>query len=320
MLIIVTTRYYQPDHSMYFKALELAGSIREQAVEDPVNGIRWKSFSDQEELTYSGEETIRLLAEAFESTIKQEDVVRGMLQWILSAREGHHWSSTRSTAAVIQLLGRSGKSLQDPTITVTTSAKGEQLQVTNDLLSGSPVAFLADSSKAASVRLTKTASGTARGSMVWYYFTGQPQAVNPYNGLSIKKQVSRQNAVTHDWEIVKPGDILRQGDELRITLTIETNKELRYVLIHDRRSSALEPLETRSEYVNGAIRHYRSVRDDGNRLFADLIPAGRRTISYTVRVLYEGEFNNGVASIGCMYRPDISAYSDSMVLKAEGSK
>jgi hypothetical protein len=175
LLIIVTTRYYQPDHSLYFKALELAGSIREQAVEDPVNGIRWKSFSDQEELTYSGEETIRLLAEAFESTIKQEDVVRGMLQWILSAREGHHWSSTRSTAAVIQLLGRSGKSLQDPTITVTTSAKGEQLQVTNDLLSGSPVAFQADSSKAASVRLTKTESGTARGSLVWYYFTEIPR-------------------------------------------------------------------------------------------------------------------------------------------------
>ncbi len=320
LLIILTTRYYNQDHALYRKALEQAVSIREQAVEDPVNGIRWKSFSDQEELTYSGEETIRLLAEAFESTIKQEDVVRGMLQWILSAREGHHWSSTRSTAAVIQLLGRSGKSLQDPTITVTTAEKGERLAVTNDLLSGSPVAFQADSSKAASVRLTKTASGTARGSLVWYYFTGNPQAVNPYQGLNIKKQVSRQNAVTHNWELLKPGEVLKQGDELRITLTIESENELRYVLIHDRRSSALEPLETRSEYVYGSIPHYRSVRDDGNRLFADLITAGRRTISYTVRVLYEGEFNNGVASIGCMYRPDISAYSESMRLKAEGSK
>ncbi len=320
LLIIVTTRYYQPGHSLHGKALELAGAIREQAVEDPINGIRWRSFSDQEELTYSGEETMRLLAEAFESTLKQEEVVQGMLQWILSAREGHHWSSTRSTAAVIQLMGRSGQSLQDPTITVTTAAKSERLAVTNDMLSGSPVAFRADSSIAASLRLTKTESGTARGSLVWYYFTANPQAVNPYNGLSIKKQVSRQNAVTHEWEIIKTGDILKQGDELRISLTVETNKELRYVLIHDRRSSALEPHETRSEYVYGSIPHYRSVRDDGNRLFADLIPAGRHTISYEVRVLYEGEFNNGVASIGCMYRPDISAYSECMILKAEGSK
>jgi hypothetical protein len=104
--------------------------------------------------------------------------------------------------------------------------------------------------------------------------------VNPYQGLNIKKQVSRQNAVTHNWELLKPGEVLKQGDELRITLTIESEKELRYVLIHDRRSSALEPLETRSEYVYGSIPHYRSVRDDGNRLFADLITAGRHTISY----------------------------------------
>ncbi len=112
--------------------------------------------------------------------------------------------------------------------------------------------------------------------------------------------------------------VLKQGEKLNISLVIEADHELRYVLINDGRASALEPIETSSEYVFGAVPHYRSVRDDGIRLFADYIPAGRHTVSYEVRVAFEGEFCNGMVSIQCMYRPDISAYSEIMRLKAVG--
>jgi uncharacterized protein YfaS (alpha-2-macroglobulin family) len=153
-----------------------------------------------------------------------------------------------------------------------------------------------------------------------YYFTANPKEVNPYPGLTIQKQVNRYNSSTSSWEKVSATTILKQGDKLTISLTIETNHELRYVLINDRRSAALEPVETSSEYVYGAIPHYRSVRDDGLRLFADFIPAGKHTISYEVRVAFEGNFMNGPAGLQCMYRPDISAYSESMGMRAEGSR
>ena len=320
LLIIVTTKYKSPADTLYRKAVQLARSIREQAIEDPVNGIRWKAYSNQDELTYSSEESMRILADAFEQTSMQEEVIKGMLQWILSAREEHHWSSTRSTAAVIQLLGKSGQGIQDPTIQIKAGTGNDELTVSNDLLTGSPVAFRNDTTLQKQIRLTKTGEGPARGSLVWYYFTADPQQINGYPGLKIKKQVTRYNSITKAQETVDEKTVLKQGEKLSISLVIETNHELRYVLINDRRSSALEPIETSSEYVYGNLPHYRSVRDDGVRLFADYIPAGRHTVSYEVRVAFEGEFCNGMASLQCMYRPDISAYSMNMGLKAEGSK
>lgn len=319
LLIIVTTKYKSPTDTLYRKAVQLARSIREQAIEDPVNGIRWKAYSNQDELTYSSEESMRILADAFEQTLMQEEVIKGMLQWILSAREEHHWSSTRSTAAVIQLLGKSGQGIQDPTMQIKAGTGNDELIVSNDLLTGSPVAFRNDTTLQKQIRLTKAGEGTARGSLVWYYFTADPQQINGYPGLKIKKQVTRYNSITKAQETVDENTLLKQGEKLTISLVIETDHELRYVLINDRRSSALEPIETSSEYVYGNLSHYRSVRDDGVRLFADYIPAGRHTVSYEVRVAFEGEFCNGMASLQCMYRPDISAYSESMVLKAEGS-
>ncbi|MBI3138959.1 MAG: hypothetical protein HYZ15_10270 [Sphingobacteriales bacterium] len=278
LLIIVTTKYKSPEDTLYRKALQLARSIREQAIEDPVNGIRWKVFSDQDDLTYSTEESMRLLAEAFEQTSMQDEVIKGMLQWILTAREEHHWSSTRSTAAIIQLIGNTGQGLQDPIIQLRAISGNNEWTVSNDLLTGSPVAFGNDTSSLKLVQLKKTGEGPARGSLVWYYFTADPQKINADPGLTIKKQVTRYNSITKAPEAVDEKTVLKQGELLSISLVIETDHELRYVLINDRRSSALEPVETSSGYVYGTLPHYRSVRDDGVRLFADFIPAGIRSV------------------------------------------
>ncbi len=168
LLIIVTTKYKSAEDSLYRKAVQLARSIREQAIEDPVNGIRWKAFSSQDELSYSTEESMRILAEAFEQTSVKEEVIKGMLQWILSAREEHHWSSTRSTAAVIQMLGKTGQGIQDPTIQLRAGSSNDDLAVSNNLLTGSPVAFRNDTVVQQKIHLSKMGEGPAKGSLVWY--------------------------------------------------------------------------------------------------------------------------------------------------------
>ena len=101
-------------------------------------------------------------------------------------------------------------------------------------------------------------------------------------------------------------------------LTINTTKQLQFVFIEDKRAAALEPLDAESgyEYERG-FGYYKSVRDAGCQFFADHIPSGISTISYESVVSYEGEFMSGPASLKCMYRPDVNAWSGMGRVKVE---
>jgi alpha-2-macroglobulin len=109
---------------------------------------------------------------------------------------------------------------------------------------------------------------------------------------------------------------LKKGDKVTVTLTINNRKPLRYVHMNDKRAAAFEPVDGSSKYMyEGDLRYYRSVRDEGIDWFADFIPAGEHIIQYELLVAHEGEFSCGPASIECMYRPDIQASSEAMIIK-----
>ena len=93
-------------------------------------------------------------------------------------------------------------------------------------------------------------------------------------------------------------------------MTIETPRRLSYVVIEDRRAANLEPVDALSGYrYSGDFGYYCSVRDASIQCFADEIPAGRSTFSYEMRVNAAGTFTYGAASLECMYRPEVKAYS-----------
>jgi alpha-2-macroglobulin len=52
------------------------------------------------------------------------------------------------------------------------------------------------------------------------------------------------------------------------------------------------------------------VRDAGTQFFFETVPAGRYAINYEMIVAHEGDFTSGPASLECMYRPEVNAYSN----------
>jgi alpha-2-macroglobulin len=87
----------------------------------------------------------------------------------------------------------------------------------------------------------------------------------------------------------------------------------KYVFINDTRAAAFEPLDNGSGYrYNYGLQYYQSVRDAGHRFFIDFIPSGKHQLEYEMKVAQEGSFTNGIATLQCMYRPDITAYSNGL--------
>jgi hypothetical protein len=127
----------------------------------------------------------------------------------------------------------------------------------------------------------------------------------------LKKDLFRYNQSTSKWDPIDESTSLKIADKIKVVLTIETSKALKYVFIDDKRAAAFEPVENHSgyEYAPG-LSYYKAVRDEGLQFFSDYIPSGRSVISYEMIVAHEGYFSNGPASLQCMYKPELNAYSN----------
>ena len=123
------------------KALKQLESIRQLATADNTNGIRWKAYSNEDDFSSSDEETIAMLAEAFEATGYSKATVDGILQWLLTSKEQHYWSTTKATAAIVNLLQRNQQTATGLPATLQSGINKTALTVTDNLFGGQLFSF-----------------------------------------------------------------------------------------------------------------------------------------------------------------------------------
>ena len=68
------------------------------------------------------------------------------------------------------------------------------------------------------------------------------------NEVRIQKIISRFNEKLKSWERVGETTVLKLGEKIRITITIESPKPLLYVFINDQKAPAFEPAVYQSGY------------------------------------------------------------------------
>lgn len=266
-------------------------------------------------MSNSAEETLALLTEAFSEAAIHPELFPGIIKWLLGAKNEDHWSSTKATSAVVELLSKEKKTAVGVTQTVSGNINNKKFSVTDDLLSGNSFSFI-NENKTMGVELRKENNIPASGNIIWYYFSSADNLIKANEEMNLKKELFCYNDKTAAWEPVNEGMSLKIADKIKCVLTIETSRALRYVYIDDKRAAAFEPKENHSGYEYGqGFSYYLSIRDAGMQIFADFIPSGRSVISYEMIVAQEGNFSNGPASLQCMYKPEVNVYSNSIIVR-----
>jgi hypothetical protein len=311
LLVIATLRYTSANDPLHARAMQQLVNIRERAIEDEANGLRWKAIADHETLNTTAAETMALLAEAFEMSGKYKEVSSGISKWLLLAKQDEHWQSTKATAAAIELLQKENGSAFQGNNTLSVKLSNAALSVADGLLDGTPVAFAPIKQLPQTVNVQQQGRD-AKGTLSWYYFA-MPSNLDTLN-KTVK--ISKELYVYDDskqWLMVKPGQVLKVGDRIQVKLSVETNAKLKFVHLDDPRAAAFEPVKINSGYhYSDGISYYQSVRDTGSAFFTELIPSGITVITYELVVAQAGEFTNGTAKLQCMYQPSVTAYSNGL--------
>lgn len=311
-LIIISLRFAANGGSFRDPAIRQLDSIRQLAISDSSNGVRWKAYSNSDDLNRQDEESVARIAEAFETSGTSGDIIPGIVKWLLKTRNEHVWTSTKSTAAIIGLL----QSPDLPGVTHQLSAKVEDsiLKVSDDLFGGRTTDFLDLAGKKfpSQISISTSSSTSVAGSIKYYYFSSMPPADSFNTIVQVHKTLYRYNTPSGTWDPIKENTTLQISDKIKTVLTIKTARQLNYVFINERRAATMEPQEIESGYkYEDGLEYYQSVKDAGYLLFVDKIPSGIHSISYETVVSASGSFTNGPASLQCMYQPSINACSNS---------
>jgi alpha-2-macroglobulin len=171
LLIIASFRFANRADELITQATKQINSIRQLAIKDEQNGMRWKELADADNLNISSEETSALLAEAFQESESNDTIQNEILKWLLTAKNEHSWGSTKATAAAINLLYKKDESAIGETQTIALSVGNKKTIVNDDLLKGSSYSFLPINLLPSSIYLKKENPGIASGNFIWYYFT-----------------------------------------------------------------------------------------------------------------------------------------------------
>ncbi|WP_259065718.1 MG2 domain-containing protein [Mucilaginibacter sp. X4EP1] len=315
LLIITTLRFTNSSDVLNTKAQQQLENIRQMAIQDDGNGLRWKDISNSETLNSSEEETMALLAEAFDLSGKYKEVPAGIVKWLLNAKQGEHWQTTKGTAAAINLLQKEKGSAIGDTKAFSTQINGHSLSVSDGLLDGVPAASTILKEQPQSVTIQQQGTNI-KGDLTWYYFA-EPSKLDTLNkAIKVSKQFFSYDNVK-GWLPLNANTQLKTGDRVKVKLTVETALALKFVHINDPRAAAFEPKENNGgyRYNDNGFSYYQSIRDAGLDIFAEAIPRGISEISYELVVAHDGEFTSGPARLLCMYQPALTAYSGAVRVK-----
>ncbi len=308
-LIITSLNLKGKDGVFYQKAIQQIESIRQLAISDNVAGISWKDISNADDFDGNDEETIALLAMAFDAAGDSKNTVNGIIQWLLKTKEQHSWSGTKATGAVIDLLYDHQSTVTGTSVEMTAKVENTNLTITDNLLKGKLLDFEQVSQFPPNISVKINKNITASGGFNYYYFTANLPIKSQSSGVHISKQLFKLNKASDQWEKLDSSIVLIIGEKIKTIITIDAPRQLKYVFIDERRAATLEPAEAESGYeYRGNFGYYKSVRDAGYQFFAEQIPSGITTIAYETVVSKEGHFNNGPVSLQCMYQPQTRAY------------
>ncbi|MGC9327358.1 MAG: alpha-2-macroglobulin family protein, partial [Candidatus Hinthialibacter sp.] len=248
-----------------------------------------------------------------------------IVQWLMAQRWGERWRSTRETAAVVDALR----------FVIQHEAKEDNL---SDLeytimLNKEPVKKGSITKNQFTHKISLPLPLQLGGNTI------ELQLNRPQGYWSLEESLFRQGEIhqpephaefeltrlyeraihTRDYrgrpkilaEGFSPDDALNTGQEILITLVIQSKQDIPYMIVEDPLPSGCEIIESFLELGQSSWRPYTHYerRDQKMVFFLNSVPKGETRIEYLMRAELQGVFRANPAHAWCMYDPLYSAHS-----------
>lgn len=247
-------------------------------------------------------------------------------RWLLKQKQTTGWETAPTTAAAVIALMATGADVQlesDPDITIYIGKEALQASTSKAMAGYTTHTWEGPIGRdKANITIDAKTDGISWGG-IFRTFTEVVDKVDASeNGFTLKRIFWRVvNADDGErLEEVKAGTALRVGDKLRVQFEISTDRVLEYIELADCRAATMEPKSTRAGYTfnwRDDISFYAAPGNTRSVFYIDRLSKGSYKLQYDVYVQKPGRFQEGIATIQCLYAPAFRATTTGAVLTVE---
>ena len=101
----------------------------------------------------------------------------------------------------------------------------------------------------------------------------------------------------------------KMGDKVKVTITLNADRDYDFVKVVDKRAACLEPVSQQSGYQWG-IGCYISPRDNTTNFYFDRLSKGKHVMEMEYYVDREGDYRSGSCTVECTYSPEFGGRTD----------
>lgn len=295
-------------------------SIRQYTSESPAKGI-WFDNLDSSQYGLGTIQTTARVLEAFAEIQPENPIIDGIRQYLVLCRQTQDWGQNTYTADVVNAILTSGSDWTVSSGQPFLRLGGKKIEVPQYAAMTGAFTISLDPKKASgsTLKIERNATSQAWGGVISQFEAPLDDIKSAdVPGLSISKSIV---AIVPDESgtMTPKKDInLSKGMKVRVTLNINADRDMDFVMVRDQRSACLEPASQISAYTSSdGVWFYREVRNEVTNLFFSRLPKGVHVISYDCWVTLPGEYSCGIATVQSQYAPTEVAHSSAVMLTVE---
>lgn len=115
-----------------------------------------------------------------------------------------------------------------------------------------------------------------------------------------------------------PATAFKVGDRVKVTLILEADADMDYVVIQDHRAAGLEPVSQLPGSIwSEGLCFYSEPRDSQTNIFVSRMARGTYILDYELFASQGGVFASGAAEVQSQYNPSIAAHSAGATITIE---
>ena len=248
-------------------------------------------------------------------TPQDTQTVEEMQRWLLQEKRTQAWDTPiNSVNAVYAFLFDNTKLLDAQEQTVL-AIDGKPIELPKATAGIGYVKTAIEQPKGREFTAKKTSTGTSWGAVYAQFMQPVSDIERSGSEIKIKREIFVvEGTAAANSKLYTLNSSLKVGDRIKVRLTIESERDLDFVQVLDRRAACMEPVRQLSGYYNGA---YCSPKDYSTNYYFDILPKGKRVIETEYFIDRAGQYETGTCTVQCAYSPEYRATAKSIVLKVE---
>ncbi len=309
-------------------------SLKQNSISSEECGMYWKDFNKGGYYWYQAPiESQAMMIEAFTDIDCNRNTIDDLKTWLLKQKQTQNWGTTKATAEACYALLLNGSDWLSEEKVVEIKLGNTTIKSTDDKNEAGTGYFkkrieaekvnpqmgnITVDVKSANNQSIK--NSTSWGSAYWQYFEDLDKITSAETPLKLVKKlfIEKNSDKGPILEAIKDGDIIKVGDKIKVRIELRSDRDMEYVHMKDMRASCMEPTNVISEYkYQGGLGYYESTKDASTNFFFSWIPKGTYIFEYTLFVMHQGNFSNGITTIQCMYAPEFTSHSEGVRVNVE---